>query len=102
MDGSNQIYAFQLGHLARELMADTPVLLQRLEYLRERISIDEVQDVSGYNWEIVHDLLESRIDDSMVGDVRHLCFRPNRKGRTNSMGTMVRWIGSLYEKREGC
>lgn len=33
MDGSNKIYACELGRLARELMAATPMLLRRLESL---------------------------------------------------------------------
>jgi ATP-dependent exoDNAse (exonuclease V) beta subunit len=65
MDGSNQIYACEIGSLARELMADTPVLLRRLESLYDEILIDEVQDLNGYNWEIVHELLGWRIDVRM-------------------------------------
>ncbi|MDU9026239.1 UvrD-helicase domain-containing protein [Pseudomonas corrugata] len=83
MDGSNQIYACELGRLARELMAATPALIRRLECLYDEILIDEVQDLSGYDWEIVHELLESRIDVRMVGDVRQAVLSTNPRGQKN-------------------
>jgi len=83
MDGSNQIYACELGRLARELMAATPALIRRLECLYDEILVDEVQDLSGYDWEIVHELLESRIDVRMVGDVRQAVLSTNPRGQKN-------------------
>lgn len=103
MDGSNQIYACELGRLARELMAATPALIRRLECLYDEILIDEVQDLSGYDWEIVLELLKSRIDVRMVGDVRQAVLSTNPRGRKiNSMGMQVHLNGSLYAKSEGC
>lgn len=86
MDGSNQIYACELGRLARELVAATPVLLRRLESLYDEILIDEVQDLSGYDWEIVHVLLESRIDVRMVGDVRQAVLSTKPRGQNKQYG----------------
>ncbi|VVP61686.1 hypothetical protein PS874_06319 [Pseudomonas fluorescens] len=83
MDGSNQVYACELGRLARELMASTPALIRRLECLFDEILIDEVQDLSGYDWQIVHELLESRIDVRMVGDVRQAVLSTNPRGQKN-------------------
>jgi hypothetical protein len=83
MDGSNQVYACELGRLARELMDTTPALLRRLEHLYDEILIDEVQDLSGYDWEILHELLQSRIDIRMVGDVRQAVLSTNPQGQKN-------------------
>lgn len=83
MDGRNQIYACELGRLARELMTETPSLLRRLEQLYDEILIDEVQDLSGYDWEIIHDLLHSRIDVRLVGDVRQAVLSTNPRGQKN-------------------
>lgn len=83
MDVSNQIYACELGRLARELMAATPMLLRRLESIYDEILIDEVQDLSGYDWKIVHELLGSGIDVRMVGDVRQAVLSTNPRGQKN-------------------
>lgn len=83
MDSSNHLYACELGRLASELMAATPALLRRLECLYDEILIDEVQDLSGYDWEIVHGLLHSRIDIRMVGDVRQAVLSTNPRGQKN-------------------
>lgn len=81
MDGSNQIYACEIRRIARELMAATLVLLRKLESLYDKILINEAQDLSGYDWEIVHELLESRIDVRMVVDVRQAVLSTNRGDR---------------------
>ncbi|EJB8386457.1 TPA: UvrD-helicase domain-containing protein [Pseudomonas aeruginosa] len=83
MDGSNHLYACELGRLASELMATTPALLRRLECLYDEILIDEVQDLSGYDWDILRELLRSRIDIRMVGDVRQAVLSTNPRGQKN-------------------
>lgn len=83
MDGANQLYACELGRLARELMNETPALLRRLECLFDEILIDEVQDLSAHDWEIVHELLKSRIDVRMVGDVRQAVLSTNPRSLKN-------------------
>ncbi|HCF4357176.1 TPA: UvrD-helicase domain-containing protein, partial [Pseudomonas aeruginosa] len=65
------------------LMATTPALLRRLECLYDEILIDEVQDLSGYDWDILRELLRSRIDIRMVGDVRQAVLSTNPRGQKN-------------------
>jgi superfamily I DNA/RNA helicase len=83
MNRSNQIYSCELGRLAYELMQATPTLLRRLECLFDELLIDEVQDLSGYDWEIIRVLLQSRIDVRMVGDVRQAVLSTNPRGQKN-------------------
>lgn len=83
MSSGNQVYASELGRLAFELMQATQALLHRLECLYDEILIDEVQDLSGYDWEIIRALLESKIDVRMVGDVRQAVLSTNPRGQKN-------------------
>lgn len=83
MNRSNELYGCELGRLSFELIEATPALLRRLECLYDEILIDEVQDLSGYDWEIIHKLLNSRIDIRMVGDVRQAVLSTNPRGQKN-------------------
>jgi len=101
MHGSNQVYGCELGRLARELMAETPALLRRLEHLYDEILIDEVQDLSGYDWEIIHDLLQSRIDVRMVGDVRQAVLSTNPRGQKNKQYGYAGALEWFQEREQG-
>lgn len=83
MNRNYEIYSCELGRLSAELMHTTQALLRRLECIYDEILIDEVQDLSGYDWEILHALLESRIDVHMVGDVRQAVLSTNPRGQKN-------------------
>lgn len=83
MNRNHEIYGCELGRLSAELMETTPTLLRRLECLYDEILIDEVQDLSGYDWEILHALLESHIEVRMVGDVRQAVLSTNPRGQKN-------------------
>lgn len=83
MNRKNQVYAGELGRLSFELMQSTPLLVRRLECVYDEILIDEVQDLSGYDWDIISLLLRSRIDIRMVGDVRQSVLSTNPRGQKN-------------------
>ena len=77
------------GRLASELMATG--ITTWLECLYDEILIDEVQDLSGYDWDILRELLRSRIDIRMVGDVRQAVLSTNPRGqKTSNTGTRMR------------
>ncbi|WP_055126793.1 UvrD-helicase domain-containing protein [Pseudomonas mediterranea] len=95
MNRNNQVYACELGRLAYELVGATPALLRRLECMYDEILIDEVQDLSGYDWEIIHALLNSQIDVRMVGDVRQAVLSTNPRGQKNKRygyGAALEWF----------
>lgn len=103
MNRNNQVYGCELGRLAYELIEATPALLRRLECMYDEILIDEVQDLSGYDWEIIHALLNSQIDVRMVGDVRQAVLSTNPRGqKTNDTVMGRRLSGSRIAKRTVC
>ncbi|MFW5410507.1 UvrD-helicase domain-containing protein [Pectobacterium brasiliense] len=83
MNQRNEIYSCELGRLSAELMNHTPALLRRLECIYDELLIDEVQDLSGYDWEILRALMKSRITIRLVGDVRQAVLSTNPRGQKN-------------------
>jgi DNA helicase-2/ATP-dependent DNA helicase PcrA len=53
------------------------ICLQRLERVYDRIMIDEVQDLCGYDLEILDLLMESKVNLEMVGDIRQAILATN-------------------------
>jgi superfamily I DNA/RNA helicase len=85
MDSSGAVYGCELGRLAYELVAESKgVLLRRLECIYDEILIDEVQDLSAYDWEIIDVLLRSSVDIQMVGDIRQSVLATNPRSSKNS------------------
>lgn len=83
-DASGAAYASELGRLAHEVLVRSQGhLLKRLACLYDEILIDEVQDLSGYDWDIVDALLQSSIDVWMVGDIRQAVLSTNPRGARN-------------------
>jgi DNA helicase II / ATP-dependent DNA helicase PcrA len=52
-------------------------MMRRLEVMFDQIFIDEVQDLAGFDIEIIEALLASKIQITLVGDVRQSTFRTN-------------------------
>jgi hypothetical protein len=66
-----------------------------LECLYDEILIDEVQDLSAHDWEIVDTLLDSAIDVRMVGDIRQSVLATNprsSKNRKYAYADAVHWF----------
>jgi DNA helicase II / ATP-dependent DNA helicase PcrA len=84
VDSHGAVYACELGRLASELIeASKGALLHRLECIYDEILIDEVQDLSSYDWEIIDALLKSSIDIRMVGDIRQAVLSTNHRSAKN-------------------
>jgi len=96
LDRSGAAYACELGRLANELLgASKGALLHRLESLYDEILIDEVQDLSAHDWEIVDALLHSSIQIRMVGDIRQSVLATNPRGTKNkryAYAEAVKWF----------
>jgi hypothetical protein len=79
-----EAYASELGRLSFELIAaSSGSLMRRLECVFDEILIDEVQDLSAYDWDILDALLKSSIDLWMVGDVRQAVLATNPRSSKN-------------------
>ena len=84
LDSGGAAYACELGRLANELItASDGALLRRLQCIYEEVLIDEVQDLSSHDWEIIDALLSSRVDVHMVGDIRQAVLATNPRSSKN-------------------
>ena len=93
---SDAVYRAELGRLAFELIGETGgALIRRLEGVYDEILIDEVQDLSGYDWEILDALLESDIEIRMVGDIRQSVLSTYPRGTKNrkyAYAEAIKWF----------
>lgn len=84
LDSADAAYACELGRLSSELIeASKGALIHRLECIYDEILIDEVQDLSSHDWEIIDALLNSSIDIRMVGDIRQSVLATNPRSSKN-------------------
>ena len=78
IDSEGAAYACELGRLAYELIdASGGALLRRLQCIYDELLIDEIQDLSSHDWEIIDALLNSTLDVHMVGDMRQAVLATN-------------------------
>lgn len=84
LDKDGAVYRSELGRLAFELItASNGALIRRLEGIYDEILIDEVQDLSAYDWDILDALLISNIAIWMVGDIRQAVLATNGRSSKN-------------------
>ncbi|HGF4012028.1 UvrD-helicase domain-containing protein [Burkholderia cenocepacia] len=85
LDNGGAAYGSELGRLAYELVEESKgSLSKRLECIYDEILIDEVQDLSAYDWDIIDVLLRSSIEIRMVGDIRQSVLATNPRSSKNS------------------
>jgi len=79
-----KIWSDKLGRFVIECnKASDGAVIRRLEKRFDRIYIDEVQDLAGYDLDIVELLLRSKIAVTLVGDHRQATFRTNNASKNN-------------------
>ncbi|WP_176079765.1 UvrD-helicase domain-containing protein [Paraburkholderia tropica] len=101
LDSSDAAYACELGRLANELITESGgIALRRLEALYDEILIDEVQDLSAHDWEIVDRLLDSSIDVHMVGDIRQSVLSTNPRSSKNKRYAYAESVLWFREREE--
>lgn len=102
LDSHGAAYRCELGRLAHELVAESKgALLKRLVCIYDEILIDEVQDLSAHDWEIVDVLLHSSIDLRMVGDIRQAVLSTNPRSSKNakySYTGLIKWARDRQSK----
>ncbi|KFE56489.1 UvrD-helicase domain-containing protein [Pseudomonas syringae] len=99
---SGAVYASELSRLAHELIdLSEGALLFRLQSLYDEILVDEVQDLSGWDWDILKRLFDSPIDIRMVGDVRQsvLSTSPRtRKNKQYAYSQAINWFVEMQKQ----
>lgn len=102
LDTNGAVYGCELGRLAHELVSESKgMLLRRLECIYDEILIDEVQDLSAHDWEIIDVLLLSSIDIRMVGDIRQSVLATNPRSSKNakySYAGAIKWARERQTK----
>ena len=86
-DKTETIYSDKLAEFGYECDRKSQgLVIQRLEQLYNEIYVDEVQDMAGYDFEILKLLLESNIKIVTVGDSRQKTYNtaPSRKNKQYS------------------
>lgn len=79
-------------------------VMQRLEAIFDHCFIDEVQDLAGYDLEVLSLLMRSRIDLTMVGDPRQVTYLTHNptKHRQYSNGGIAKFITDKIPASVGC
>lgn len=99
LDSNDAVYACELGRLAHELVeASKGTLVHRLECIYDEILIDEVQDLSSHDWEIIDVLLNSSLHLRMVGDIRQSVLATNPRSAKNKKYAYAEAINWFRER----
>lgn len=78
LDSDDRAYKRYLSKLAIDVaLASRGAVVDRLERIYDEIYVDEVQDLTGCDLLVLAELMKSKIDLFMVGDVRQSVFDTN-------------------------
>jgi DNA helicase-2/ATP-dependent DNA helicase PcrA len=83
--GSRRIYSDKLARFVYECdKASGGAVIKRLKQRFDRLYIDEIQDMAGWDIEVIELLLKSTIDVTLVGDHRQATFRTNNAAKNSA------------------
>ena len=84
LDGDDRAYKLHLAKLAFDVMtASDGSAIDRLEHIYDEIYIDEVQDLGGWDLDLVETLLRSKLKITIVGDMRQALLATNNRDPKN-------------------
>jgi hypothetical protein len=92
LDEKNRAYKLHLAQLAHAVNdACGAAAIDRLEHIYDVVYVDEVQDLNGWDLEILEALMASRIELRLVGDIRQAILFTNVHDQKNKQykGTKV-------------
>ena len=82
LDSADNVYSDAVSDLAVVLNEDSGgKVIRRLEAIYDRIFVDEVQDLAGWDLEFLHLLLSSKMQVVVVGDPRQAVYSTNRSNK---------------------
>ncbi|MFI0448069.1 UvrD-helicase domain-containing protein [Actinomadura sp. 6N118] len=102
LDSRNDVYRDKLAELVCAADAESGgLVIDRLASIYDHIYIDEVQDLAGYDLNLIDLLLDSPVAVTMVGDPRQGTYSANdsAKNRKYRRGGVADW---LYERTDRC
>lgn len=102
-DRDGRAYMLHLSKLAHDVAtASNGSAVDRLEHIYDEVFVDEVQDLGGWDLEVVELLLKSRLTVTMVGDMRQALLSTNIRDPKNAQyrkEKILDWF-RLMERRE--
>jgi DNA helicase-2/ATP-dependent DNA helicase PcrA len=99
LDSDQRAYRRHLAHLAADVCeASNGAVIDRLTRIYDAIYIDEVQDLNGYDLEVLAILLDAPINLCMVGDVRQALLATNPREQKNRQYKGIA-VKSWFEKQ---
>lgn len=102
IDRNNDLYRNGVSDFAVQIDKKTNgAVIDRLQRIYSHIFIDEVQDLVGYDLEILELLISSRINLTVVGDPRQHTFSTNlnKKNKKYCGEGLITWF---YERKDRC
>lgn len=103
LDSASNIYSDAVSDLACVLnSASGSKVIERLEAIYDKILVDEMQDLAGWDLEFLRLLLESSIQIVMVGDMRQAVYLTNRSNKNSQFrrAGLVNWIDARVSAGE--
>ena len=83
----DSIFSDKIAQFGCELIKQTDGRpLRRLEQIYQRLHIDEVQDLAGYDLDLLEHIFATNIQVRMVGDIRQATYKTNNSGRHSQFG----------------
>ena len=83
-DSSGHAYSTRISLLAMNIIKATKgAPIDRLERIYDEMYVDEIQDLTGNDLDILDRLLSSKIDMTLVGDIRQSLLATSRNDRRN-------------------
>ncbi|MGV1054784.1 UvrD-helicase domain-containing protein [Clostridium perfringens] len=78
-------------------------VIKRLSEIYDYIYIDEVQDLAGYDLDIIELLLKSDMKITLVGDIRQATYTTNNSTKNKKyLGVNIIDLFKVYEKKQLC
>lgn len=102
LDNEDRAYMLHLAKLAHAVAtASNGSAINRLEHIYDEIYIDEVQDLGGWDLDVIGLLLSSRLKITMVGDMRQALISTNVRDPKNRQYRKEKIFGwfQLMERR---
>lgn len=95
LDSASNIYSDAVSDLAWVLNSVSGgKVIRRLEAIYDKVLIDEMQDLAGWDLEFLLLLLQSSIQVVMVGDLRQAIYLTNRSNKNSQFrgANLMNWI----------
>jgi len=100
LDAEEKAYKRHLAHLAMDVdTASAGSAMDRLSRIYDCILIDEVQDLNGYDLEVLDALINAQIELRLVGDVRQATLFTNPQDPKNKQYKGIK-IKTWFEDQE--